>query len=86
MSTILYILVAVVIFGVLIAVHELGHFLAAKSCGVTVNEFSIGMGPKLWQKEKGETLYTLRAIPCGGFCHVLPLSNETSAHGFSLTV
>ena len=68
MSTILYILVAVVIFGVLIAVHELGHFLAAKSCGVTVNEFSIGMGPKLWQKEKGETLYTLRAIPCGGFC------------------
>lgn len=68
MSTILYILVAVIIFGVLIAVHELGHFLAAKSCGVTVNEFSIGMGPKLLQKEKGETLYTLRAIPCGGFC------------------
>ena len=68
MSTILYILVAVVIFGVLIAVHELGHFLAAKSCGVTVNEFSIGMGPKLWQKEKGENLYTLRAIPCGGYC------------------
>lgn len=68
MSTIIYILVAVVIFGLLITVHELGHFLAAKSCGVTVNEFSIGMGPKLWQKEKKGTLYTLRAIPCGGYC------------------
>ena len=68
MSTIIYILVAVLVFGILIAVHELGHFLAAKSCGVTVNEFSIGMGPKLLQKEKGETLYTLRAIPCGGYC------------------
>ncbi|MBR5572037.1 MAG: site-2 protease family protein [Oscillospiraceae bacterium] len=68
MSTIIYILVALLIFGVLVAVHELGHFLAAKSCGVKVNEFSIGMGPKLWQRERGETLYTLRAIPCGGFC------------------
>ena len=68
MTTIVYILVAIFIFGVLIAVHELGHFLAAKACGVTVNEFSIGMGPALWKKQKGETLYALRAIPCGGFC------------------
>lgn len=68
MSTILYILVAILVFGILIAVHELGHFLAAKSCGVTVNEFSIGMGPALWKREKKGTLYTLRAIPCGGFC------------------
>lgn len=68
MSTIVYILVAILIFGILIAVHELGHFLAAKACGVTVNEFSIGMGPALWKKQKGDTLYTLRAIPCGGFC------------------
>ena len=51
------------IFGVLIAVHELGHFLAAKACGVRVNEFSIGMGPALWKKQKGETLYSLRAVP-----------------------
>ena len=43
--TIVYILAAILIFGVLIAVHELGHFLAAKLCGVRVNEFSIGMGP-----------------------------------------
>ena len=68
MTTFVYILVAVLVFGVLIAVHELGHFLAAKACGVTVNEFSIGMGPALWKKQKGETLYALRAIPCGGFC------------------
>ena len=68
MTTILYILIAILIFGVLIAVHELGHFMAAKACGVTVNEFSIGMGPALWKKQKGETLYSLRAIPCGGFC------------------
>ena len=68
MTTIVYILVAILIFGILIAVHELGHFLAAKACGVTVNEFSIGMGPALWKKQKGETLYALRAIPCGGFC------------------
>ena len=68
MTTIVYLLVAILSFGVLIAVHELGHFLAAKAFGVTVNEFSIGMGPALWKKQKGETLYALRAIPCGGFC------------------
>ena len=68
MTTIVYIIVAILIFGVLVAVHELGHFLAAKACGVTVNEFSIGMGPALWKKQRGETLYALRAIPCGGFC------------------
>ena len=45
-----YILAAILIFGVLIAVHELGHFLAAKLCGVRVNEFSIGMGPLIWHK------------------------------------
>lgn len=66
--TILYILLAILIFGVLIGIHELGHFLAAKACGVKVNEFSIGMGPALWKKQKGETLYALRAIPLGGYC------------------
>ena len=66
--TIIYILAAVLVFGVLIAVHELGHFLAAKACGVRVNEFSIGMGPEVWSREKGETQYSLRALPIGGFC------------------
>ena len=68
MSTFVYILVAVLVFGVLIAVHELGHFLAAKACGVRVNEFSIGMGPAIFKKKKGDTLYSLRCLPFGGFC------------------
>lgn len=66
--TIVYILAAVLIFGLLVAVHELGHFAAAKLCGVRVNEFSIGMGPTLWSRKKGETQYSLRALPIGGFC------------------
>ena len=66
--TILYILLAILIFGVLIAIHEFGHFTAAKACGVRVEEFAIGMGPVLWKKQKGETQYSLRAVPLGGFC------------------
>ena len=67
--TILYILIAILIFGVLIAVHELGHFLAARLCGVTVHEFAIGMGPALWQKEgRTGTKYAFRALPIGGYC------------------
>ncbi len=64
----LTILVALIIFGVIIMVHELGHFIMAKLMGVKVNEFSMGMGPKLFQFGKGETKYTLRAFPVGGFC------------------
>ena len=63
-----YILAAILIFGVLIAVHELGHFLAAKLCGVQVNEFSIGMGPAVWHRKKGETAYSFRILPIGGYC------------------
>ena len=77
MSTVLYILVALLVFGVLIAVHELGHFLAAKACGVKVNEFSIGMGPAIFKKQKGETLYALRCLPFGGFC-AMEGEDETS--------
>lgn len=66
--TIVYILVAVLLFGVLIILHEAGHFASAKLCGVKVNEFSLGMGPLLWQKQKGETAYSLRALPIGGYC------------------
>ena len=74
---IVYIIAALLVFGVLIAVHELGHFLAAKACGVRVNEFAIGMGPALWKKQKGETLYSLRAFPVGGFC-AMEGEDETS--------
>ena len=64
----LYIILAVLMFGLLIAVHEFGHFASAKLFGIQVNEFSIGMGPTLLKKQKGETLYSLRALPIGGFC------------------
>lgn len=62
------ILAAILVFGLIILVHELGHFLAARAMGVKVNEFAIGMGPKLLKFGKKETLYTLRAFPVGGFC------------------
>lgn len=64
---IIYILVAILIFGIIIIIHEAGHFTAAKLCGVKVNEFSIGMGPKLLKKQIGETTYCLGAIPVGGY-------------------
>jgi len=62
------ILFAILLFSFLIFVHELGHFLTAKLFGVQVNEFSMFMGPVLWKKQAGETLYTIRCIPIGGFC------------------
>ena len=64
----MYIVLAIIAFGILIAVHELGHFTAAKLLGVRVNEFAIGMGPKILKKQGKETLYTLRAFPFGGSC------------------
>lgn len=64
----IYIILVIFLFGMLIALHELGHFITAKKSGVRVNEFSIGMGPAIWKKQKGETLYALRIIPLGGYC------------------
>lgn len=68
MSTVLTIIIAVLLFMLLIAFHELGHFSVAKYLGVNVYEYAIGMGPVIVQKEKGGTMYSLRAIPIGGFC------------------
>jgi len=64
----MYIVIAIIAFGLLIAVHELGHFTAAKLLGVRVHEFAIGMGPKILKKQGKETLYSLRLLPFGGFC------------------
>ncbi len=66
--TVLSIIFAILLFSLLIFVHELGHFLAAKASGVRVNEFSLFMGPAIIKKQKGETLYSLRCIPIGGYC------------------
>ena len=58
----------IIILCILIFVHELGHFAAAKLSGVKVNEFALGMGPAFFKKQRGETLYSLRILPIGGFC------------------
>lgn len=63
----LTILAAIFVFGVLVTVHEFGHFITAKMTGMRVDEFSIGFGPKIYQQKDGETLYSLRAIPLGGY-------------------
>ena len=65
----MYVLIGILLLGILIAVHEFGHFIAARICGIEVMEFAIGMGPKLlgWTGKSG-TKFSLRAIPLGGFC------------------
>ena len=67
-STVWPYLVAIFLFLLMVVIHEFGHFIVAKLCGVRVNEFSIGFGPKIFKKQGKETLYTLRLIPFGGFC------------------
>ncbi|MBQ1261508.1 MAG: site-2 protease family protein, partial [Clostridia bacterium] len=69
----MYILLAIFIFGALIFIHELGHFLMARRCGVTVLEFAIGMGPRILSKKsaKSGTVYSLRLLPIGGFVSML---------------
>lgn len=62
------IVIAIIIFGLIVMVHEFGHFICAKLSKVSVLEFSIGMGPKLIQKKFGETMYSLRLLPVGGYC------------------
>ena len=62
------ILFAILLFGFLVFIHELGHFAAAKLSGVQVNEFAIFMGPALVKWQRGETLYSIRCIPFGGYC------------------
>ncbi len=64
----MYYVLAILAFGVLIFVHEMGHFLAAKACGVRVTEFALGMGPQILHKQGRETVYSLRLLPLGGFC------------------
>ena len=67
MHIIIGILAAIVLFAILVVVHEGGHFAAAKAVGIKVNEFSVGMGPLLLKKQKGDTQYSVRAIPVGGY-------------------
>lgn len=70
---------AVLLFVLMIFPHELGHFTAAKACNVQVNEFAFGMGPALLKKQGKETLYSVRAIPLGGFCAMEGEDTEESS-------
>ncbi len=70
MSIIINLLLFVLILGIIVFVHEFGHFILAKWNGVYVYEFALGMGPKICGFKKGETEYNLRAIPIGGFCQL----------------
>lgn len=68
MAGFLLAIIAILLFLSLVMFHEFGHFICAKISGVKVNEFAIGMGPKLFKFQKGETLYSFRLFPIGGFC------------------
>ena len=76
-----YILLALLVFGVIILIHELGHFLTARACGVGVNEFAIGMGPKIISRvsKKSGIRYSIRALPIGGFVSMVGEDEESDA-------
>ncbi len=63
-------IVFALVLGLIVGIHEFGHFLFARKANVLCREFAIGMGPRLWKKRKGETVYSLRAFPIGGFCAI----------------
>ena len=75
------IIAALLLFGVIVLVHEFGHFIFAKKNGVTVHEFALGMGPKLFGKEYNGTMYSLRLLPIGGFCAMEGEDEESDKPG-----
>ncbi|MEG0051182.1 MAG: RIP metalloprotease RseP [Terrisporobacter sp.] len=75
------IIVALILFGIIIMIHELGHFIFAKKNGVTVHEFAIGMGPQVFAKEKNGTKYSLRLLPIGGYCAMEGEDEESNKDG-----
>ena len=62
------IIIAILIFGIIIIVHEFGHFLIAKKNGIQVDEFCIGLGPTIIGKQVGDTFYSIKLLPFGGAC------------------
>lgn len=79
----LFIIVFIFILGFLIIAHELGHFLTAKKAGVGVEEFGIGFPPRIWKKKKGETIYSINAIPIGGFVKLFDEEGIKEEEGIS---
>lgn len=81
MSIIITVLKVIIILGVLVLIHETGHFVIARLCKVKVKEFSIGFGPIIWQKATKATKYQLRLIPLGGFVNMLGEDEESDEEG-----
>ena len=71
LSNILYVLLAIVMLGIIVTVHEFGHYCVGRLCGIGVLEFSVGFGPRLFGWERKGIKYSLRAIPLGGYCAFL---------------
>ncbi len=78
---ILTVAAAIFVFGLLVLVHEFGHFITAKMTGMRVDEFAIGFGPKIYSRKYGETEYSLRAIPLGGFNDIAGMDPEDNDAG-----
>ena len=72
----LTVLACIFVFGILVTVHEFGHFITAKLTGMKVEEFSIGFGPNIYQRQDGETLYSLRMLPLGGYNKIAGMDPE----------
>lgn len=82
MQTFISIVIALIIFGLLVLIHEFGHFIVAKKCGVVVNEFSIGMGPRIFSRvAKSGTRYSLKILPLGGSCAMLGEDEDNQEEG-----
>ena len=81
----LTILASVFVFGLLVLFHEFGHFVMAKAAGMRVDEFAIGFGPKIVSKQIGETIYSIRCVPLGGFNDIagmVPAENDAGDRGY----
>ena len=75
------IIIAILIFGIIVLVHEYGHFIVARKNGIVVEEFAIGMGPLIYGKQKGATFYSLRLLPIGGYCKMLGVEESDNREG-----
>lgn len=82
MTTILYVLSAILLLGILVTIHEFGHFIFARICGIAVDEFAIGFGPKIvgWTSKKHGTRFSLRVLPLGGFCAFIGEDDAEGKH------
>ena len=75
------VVIAILVFGVIVLIHEIGHYAAAVKCGITVEEFAIGMGPRLFGVKRKDTVYSLRLLPIGGFCKMLDENSAETGEG-----